>query len=204
MEALPPLRPTPNAAPPCIQVAPLVAGRSRSQVTAQAFLFGGGKKEDAGAGAASSFYICIDCGCAWRPPPPAAEALLRRVSRRVRPLPATCKRRLPPGLLRRRFIYDGDFKKAPSSYKCPACNSPKSRSAGERDWQRSAGCGAPFQLRAVYTLAPPARPPRCTHLHASTPPPAPAPRFKVFKGKVQGKVNNTGAAMQKRMKEKQW
>lgn len=27
------------------------------------------------------------------------------------------------------FIYDGDFKKAPASYKCPACNSPKSRCA---------------------------------------------------------------------------
>jgi hypothetical protein len=29
-------------------------------------------------------------------------------------------------------------------------------------------------------------------------------RFKVFKGAVKGKVNNTGAAMQKRMKDKQW
>jgi hypothetical protein len=29
-------------------------------------------------------------------------------------------------------------------------------------------------------------------------------RFKVYKGKVAGKVNNTGASMQKRMKEKQW
>lgn len=53
------------------------------------------------------------------------------------------------------FIYDGDFKKAPASYKCPACSSPKSR-------------------------------------------------FKVFKGEVKGKVNNTGASMQKRMKDKQW
>ena len=29
-------------------------------------------------------------------------------------------------------------------------------------------------------------------------------RFKVFKGAVKGKVNNTGSAMQKRMKERQW
>jgi hypothetical protein len=31
----------------------------------------------------------------------------------------------------RRFIYDGDFKKAPASYKCPACSSPKSRRVGQ-------------------------------------------------------------------------
>jgi hypothetical protein len=29
-------------------------------------------------------------------------------------------------------------------------------------------------------------------------------RFKVFKGKVQGKVNNTGAAMKKRFSAKEW
>ena len=29
-------------------------------------------------------------------------------------------------------------------------------------------------------------------------------RFKVFKGKVQGKVNNTGAAMKKRFGAKEW
>lgn len=25
------------------------------------------------------------------------------------------------------YIYDGDFKKAPSSYRCPVCSSPKNR-----------------------------------------------------------------------------
>ena len=71
------------------QVAPVLAHRCRTAVTTKAFLGGlfGGKKDDGASGAASSFYICIDCG----------------------------------------FIYDGDFKKAPASYKCPACKSPKSR-----------------------------------------------------------------------------
>lgn len=54
------------------------------------------------------------------------------------------------------YIYpDGDFKKAPGSYKCPVCRSPKSR-------------------------------------------------FKVYKGAVKGKPNNTSSAMQARFKARQW
>eukprot|EP00878_Enallax_costatus_P002740 GHUV01002929.1.p2 GENE.GHUV01002929.1~~GHUV01002929.1.p2 ORF type:complete len:118 (+),score=25.15 GHUV01002929.1:40-393(+) len=53
------------------------------------------------------------------------------------------------------YIYDGDFKKAPGSYKCPVCSSPKSR-------------------------------------------------FKVYKGAVKGKPNNTGAAMKQRFQARQW
>ncbi|KAI8468431.1 MAG: rubredoxin [Monoraphidium minutum] len=53
------------------------------------------------------------------------------------------------------FIYDGDFSKAPGSYKCPICKAPKSR-------------------------------------------------FKVYKGAVKGKPNNTGAAMKQRFGAKQW
>jgi rubredoxin len=41
------------------------------------------------------------------------------------------------------YIYpDGDFKKAPGSYRCPVCNSPKSRSVGNSS-----------AVVAVHTLA---------------------------------------------------
>ncbi|WIA10779.1 hypothetical protein OEZ86_000872 [Tetradesmus obliquus] len=54
------------------------------------------------------------------------------------------------------YIYpDGDFKKAPGSYRCPVCNSPKGR-------------------------------------------------FKVYKGAVKGKPNNTGAAIKQRFQARQW
>eukprot|EP00882_Tetradesmus_deserticola_P001848 GHRQ01001982.1.p1 GENE.GHRQ01001982.1~~GHRQ01001982.1.p1 ORF type:complete len:123 (+),score=26.25 GHRQ01001982.1:85-453(+) len=54
------------------------------------------------------------------------------------------------------YIYpDGDFKKAPGSYRCPVCNSPKSR-------------------------------------------------FKVYKGAVKGKPNNSGAAVKQRFKAREW
>ncbi|KIZ07547.1 rubredoxin [Monoraphidium neglectum] len=53
------------------------------------------------------------------------------------------------------WIYDGDFPKAPGSFKCPACQAPKSR-------------------------------------------------FKIYKGKLSGKVSNTGAAMKQRFQAKQW
>lgn len=65
-------------------------------VSTQAFFFGGGNKSSGStasggkSGAASGFYICIDCG----------------------------------------YIYDnsaGPWNEIPSFYRCPACNSPKSR-----------------------------------------------------------------------------
>ncbi|KAF8068322.1 hypothetical protein HT031_002009 [Scenedesmus sp. PABB004] len=54
------------------------------------------------------------------------------------------------------WIYpDGDIKKAPGSFKCPVCSSPKSR-------------------------------------------------FKVYKGVVKGRPNNTGAALKQRFAKREW